>query len=382
LKRAAVEGAPGRDSDGTGEYQATRKRQRELLHLEWTNEDCDQAEKEEGLPLEEIVREVDLPAQVAKPSSGDEDAVLLRPTGPGWVQAGTMTATPWKGQWFVHERQEQGTGKHHPWLWFDARTGGYYIRSDSAASGYVAATPPNAPDVYGVVFRGGSSYLPPTEAPARKDDVQVVLQDLPKTGFLLKSPLVFLDKPAAFFAVFDGLRDNGAAADFCARNFHKHLLPRLSLRHTAWEDFELADVLSETFSALDKALLSSQAQYEGCSVAVALLVGNRVATAAIGGASVLLVRKGEEPAAYHSACALTPRGSRENREERGLCGGRQGGHLLAVASAGRPAGGDHKNKMRDPQLCGVGVDSGGPCGDQGHEGRPQEFQEDVIADPP
>jgi len=146
-----------------------------------------------------------------------------------------------------------------------------------------------------VVFRGGSSYLPPTGAPGRKDDVQVVLQDLPKTGFLLKSPLVFLDKPAAFFAVFDGLRDNGAAADFCARNFHKHLLPRLSLRHTAWEDFELADVLSDTFSALDTALLSSQAQYEGCSVAVALLVGNRVATAAIGGASVLLVRKGEEP---------------------------------------------------------------------------------------
>mmetsp|Transcript_49177 Transcript_49177/g.111539 ORF Transcript_49177/g.111539 Transcript_49177/m.111539 type:complete len:857 (+) Transcript_49177:28-2598(+) len=295
LKKAANAAAPKTSSysDGSREYMGARARQRELLGKDWTEADCVKMEKEEKLKLDIFYKDVEDLSSTAAPVVEIKVEKVFKPVGPDWAKPGPITTTPWKGNWLVHERQEMSTGKHYPAIWFDTKTGVYYIRSSTTRTGFVTTTPPNKPDIHPVIFKGGSASVMSTAAPTRKDDFQVILQDLPKTGRLLKSPLVFLDMPAAFCGLFDGLRSSGAAAEFCARNFHKHLLPRLSARHTAWEDFELCDVLKETVEALDQALLASQCLFEGCSVAVMLQIGKLVAAASVGGTRVVMKRRGK-----------------------------------------------------------------------------------------
>ena len=46
-------------------------------------------------------------------------------------------------------------------------------------------------------------------------------------------PLPFADKPAALFLLVDGLR-NASASEWCAKRFHTHLLPRLSVACCYW----------------------------------------------------------------------------------------------------------------------------------------------------
>ena len=119
----------------------------------------------------------------------------------------------------------------------------------------------------------GSVCLPTSSG--RKDDMAVILPELSRTASLLKQwlgacihtvvslhakacegllqamnesllicsfpdrventyltitlrPLPFMDKPAALFLLVDGLRQSNLAAEWCAKRFHTHLLPRLS----------------------------------------------------------------------------------------------------------------------------------------------------------
>merc|ERR1719401_922203 len=78
-----------------------------------------------------------------------------------------------------------------------------------------------------------------------KLDSTVLLPDLGKTGFVLKQPLEFLDKPASLIVLCAGLRNSSAASEFCAKRLHSTLLPKLSSKATVWYDYELVNALHQ-----------------------------------------------------------------------------------------------------------------------------------------
>jgi len=145
-----------------------------------------------------------------------------------------------------------------------------------------------------------------------KLDMAVLLPDLHKTGFLLKQPLEFMDKPASLFVLCAGLRNTGLAAEFCAKRLHSMLLPKLSARATVWYDYELVEMLGEAAKALDKALLDSPACFAGCHLALALLAGCRLIVSSLGHVRCLLCRPSlaastpNKPATPGKAPAGTP----------------------------------------------------------------------------
>merc|ERR1740138_1239004 len=105
------------------------------------------------------------------------------------------------------------------------------------------ATPHN-PWPTGINVRVGSANV--VLGKGTKLDMAVLLPDLPKTGFLLKQPLEFLDKPSSLFVLCAGLRNSCLAAEFCAKRFHSIFLAKLSSRATVWYDYELIEILNES----------------------------------------------------------------------------------------------------------------------------------------
>ena len=85
----------------------------------------------------------------------------------------------------------------------------------------------------------------------------------------------------------DGLR-NASAAEWCAKRFHTHLLPRLSAFHSDPDDNEVVAVVKDALAHLDHALLDSVARYAGCSLAVALLMGSRLVICTLGACRAVL----------------------------------------------------------------------------------------------
>ncbi|KAI0027706.1 protein serine/threonine phosphatase 2C [Vararia minispora EC-137] len=74
-----------------------------------------------------------------------------------------------------------------------------------------------------------------------------------------------------FFAVFDG-HAGKEAADWCAKNFHEHLLQALSAR----ADPPIPDILNEAFQSVDRSLMkmsedSDGKMHSGCTAVTALL---------------------------------------------------------------------------------------------------------------
>lgn len=209
------------------------------------------------------------------------------PVGPNWQKPGPLCQVPDVEDaelWLIHERQDP-SGKYRPWLFFDVHANRYYQQKDSG-SGFLSIGTPHDPLEQALSVRVASASLP---SPAgKKLDMAVLLPELHKTGFLLKQPLDFLDRPASLVVLCDALRGTSTAAEFCARRLHTLLLPRLSARATEWEDFELADVLSEAVEALDALLLESPARFSGCSLAVALVVGTRLVLGTLGGTRCIL----------------------------------------------------------------------------------------------
>ncbi|CAJ1449940.1 unnamed protein product [Effrenium voratum] len=108
-------------------------------------------------------------------------------------------------------------------------------------------------------------------------------------------PMPFADKPAALFLLVDGVR-NASAAEWCAKRFHTHLLPRLSAVHSDLDDAELVSIIKEALAHLDHALLESPARYAGCSLAVALLLGPRLAVCSLGGCRAVVCTPPAAPA--------------------------------------------------------------------------------------
>ncbi|CAJ1343467.1 unnamed protein product [Effrenium voratum] len=220
------------------------------------------------------------------------------PVGPSWALAQLQTPVPiFPGVWYMHERQNQ-EGRHVPMLFFNAESGRYYRNRSHevyvpAKSRWLQTGVPHGPEDHSLKMAHGSVCLPTSSG--RKDDMAVILPELARTGSLLKLPMPFADKPAALFLLVDGVR-NASAAEWCAKRFHTHLLPRLSAVHSDPDDAELVSIIKEALAHLDHALLESPARYAGCSLAVALLLGPRLAVCSLGGCRAVVCTPPAAPA--------------------------------------------------------------------------------------
>lgn len=303
-----------------------RARRKELESIQWTEKDLtgpdvvdknevrEKEEAERRTKLDELERlekerkkqegEIDVLARLeaAKDASSQEHGT---PVGPNWKRPGSLTQLPViqghpGDSWFMHEKQD-ASGKHKPWLFFNSASGKYYQQRDGG-EGYIQIGVPNAPREHTISIRLGSANMP--SKAGKKLDMAVLLPELHKTGFLLKRPLEFLDKPASLFLLCDGLRNAAQAADFCARKLHTLVLPKLSARSSEWEDFELVDLLRDAVEALDVLLLNSPARFAGCNLAVGLLVGTRLVLGALGDVRCVVCRPPAAAAAATLRAAL------------------------------------------------------------------------------
>lgn len=250
-----------------------------------------QREKNQKMHQDELDHQ-DLLRQMAQRTGAANER--FKPVGPKWLKPGSLVQLPHikdhpHEAWKIHEKQDK-SGKYQPWLFFNGATGKYYrqTRDGDPDSGFIQIGVPHDPQQPPVNVRVGSASL--VSSAGKKLDFAVLLPELHKTGFLLKQPLEFLDKPASLVVLCDGLRNSPAAAEFCAKRFHTVLLPKLSARSTEFEDFELVDILRDSVDALDTLLLDSTTCNAGCGFGVALQVGNRVVLGSLGGVRSILCR--------------------------------------------------------------------------------------------
>lgn len=130
--------------------------------------------------------------------------------------------------------------------------------------------------------------------------------------------------PMGLFALFDGQSSAGdpgsAAAEYCARNFHKKVLDNIgSLPPGCTSETFVKAALVKSFEDLDKDLLETQPDIkDGCGAAVALLVGEYLFTCVLGVCDGILCEAGSSNA---TAGTPIPLGKTQGRcgvpEERG-----------------------------------------------------------------
>jgi len=118
--------------------------------------------------------------------------------------------------------------------------------------------------------------------------------ELPTTGLFQNQA------PMGLFALFDGQSCAGdpgpAAAEYCARNFHKKVMENLaSLPPTCTSETFVKAALVKSFEDLDRELLESQPEVkDGCGAAVALLLGEYLFTAVLGACDGVLCEAPED----------------------------------------------------------------------------------------
>lgn len=156
--------------------------------------------------------------------------------------------------------------------------------------------------------------------------------EFPETGLFAKK------SPMGLFALFDGQSGAGepgpAAAEFCAKNFHKKIMENLAALppNCTSETFVKAAVL-KSFEELDKEMIDTQpAIQDGCGASVALLVGDVLFTAVLGHCGGLLQEVGS---------AARPLGKNQGRchlpEERTRLG-RAGATMVGVGAIAQVVG--------------------------------------------
>lgn len=182
-------------------------------------------------------------------------------------------------------RKPRGTG------WQRVGDKGQYLKVDSATNSYVNCDVPHDPIEYPLVVNTGASLVGQTDEDLNAPDRprSMLLKELVKTGAAMKTPLFFLDQPAACFALFDGVR-GGAAVEWCSKHFHTKLLPQLSASITSWHDPDLRDLFQSILAELDVQLVQQAGCcWEGVSVSIALLLGDRLVVASVGGTHALVI---------------------------------------------------------------------------------------------
>jgi len=195
----------------------------------------------------------------------------LIPPGEGWVRAtDDMLWDPRSQVYFVQSGDKMGQ----------------YLVQDSKTKAWQEVDPPHTSSDHPVSVKAAGASAVRRGA---KMERTVVLPELPKIARLaLKFPLSFVDTPATAFAVFQGLR-SPESADWCAKNFHTRLIPKLATKIHNWETKELQDVLKSVLQELDGELLKSTHAYSGCCAAIALLLGKRLIISGVGQVRAVLL---------------------------------------------------------------------------------------------
>ncbi|OLP80949.1 putative protein phosphatase 2C 45, partial [Symbiodinium microadriaticum] len=141
-------------------------------------------------------------------------------------------------------------------------------------------------------------------------DRHVMVKDLVAAAKAMKMPIDAMDKPVALFAVYDG-HFGPKCAEFCAQNFHKKLLPRLTkisaLRDQTVEEQVRASITAAT-ADLDTEFLSKfRTDRSGSCLQLALLSGRRLFSCGLGvGNSLLCSSEGPDEALHGSVGTDTP----------------------------------------------------------------------------
>ncbi|CAE7860642.1 PIN1, partial [Symbiodinium microadriaticum] len=223
----------------------------------------------------------------------------LVPPGEGWMRhSPTMLVHPQSQVFFFQTGEKAGS----------------YVRRGTSAE-WQDIDPPHTPQEYDLLVRAGSAS---SSRRGAKLDRAVILNDVTKIARLaLKLPLSFVDRPASAFALFYGVR-NADAAQWCAENFHKKLLPRLAEKIHVFTTEDLQGVLEATLRDLDGELLSGPGSacspYSGCSALLALLLGNRLVMSGVGDCRVVLL-EGEGKAASATPLLEKAAGLEESEEQ-------------------------------------------------------------------
>ncbi|CAE7503510.1 exgA [Symbiodinium natans] len=246
-----------RDAPKDAKLEAAQRRSVELRFTFW---------KPEELPKEDF----DFEEPIEKPM---RLRLARKPRGNGWQRVGDK-------EFFRHCSAPMA---------FDP-VKGRYLKIDADTNSYVDCDVPHDPIEYSVSTSVGASLVGQTDEDLNAADRprSMILKELVKTGAAMKTPLFFLDQPAACFAMFDGVR-GGAAVEWCSKHFHTKLLPQLSASITYWHDADLRGLLRSILAELDVQLVQQAGCcWEGVSIAVALLLGDRLVVASLGGTHALV----------------------------------------------------------------------------------------------
>jgi len=126
----------------------------------------------------------------------------------------------------------------------------------------------------------------------------VIVRDFKKAAQALRMSIEHLDHPCAMYALYEGHRGGpggNTCSEFCAKHFHGKLLPKLAAFRGHWSDERLQAAMRESFEELDLSYAEKHpGSREGCSAAVALVVGRRLVVSSLGDvACVACLRTGE-----------------------------------------------------------------------------------------
>lgn len=196
-------------------------------------------------------------------------------------------------------------------------------------------------------------------------DRHVVVKDLSAAAKALKMPIDTLDKPVALFAVYDG-HFGPKNSEYCAQNFHKKLLPRLSkvsVNRDQTVEEQVRASLTAALLDLDQEFVTKfRTDRSGSCPQIVLLVGRRLYVAALGGDANTLIcsQPSNEPAAAWTSEALgqSPRLADETEVERVQ---QAGGMIVEVAPGMQHvAAADYEKRLRDYRMqAASGLGSGG-----------------------
>ncbi|CAE8584866.1 unnamed protein product [Polarella glacialis] len=169
--------------------------------------------------------------------------------------------------------------------WFDASSGEYreFVEGRSlnlAFSGGAAARLKGA----------GSGSTAKVQAPKH-----VVIADLHRVAKLIKADISHLDKPSAMVAVYgEGPTPGGVTADVAARVFHEKLIRRLAAYRGEWSDEAVQGALIATLQdLLPPAAGTTGGTGALPAVAVAMVLGHRMAVVASPGAGYVQIGKSD-----------------------------------------------------------------------------------------
>eukprot|EP00747_Dinoflagellata_sp_TGD_P027753 gnl/TRDRNA2_/TRDRNA2_132802_c2_seq1.p1 gnl/TRDRNA2_/TRDRNA2_132802_c2~~gnl/TRDRNA2_/TRDRNA2_132802_c2_seq1.p1 ORF type:complete len:812 (-),score=194.69 gnl/TRDRNA2_/TRDRNA2_132802_c2_seq1:108-2543(-) len=269
--RAACRQAPRAERE-----ERVRKRRRELASTAWMQHEVPGENTNVAEAQEEPMRQ----------------RLAAKPRGTGWQRVGDKN-------FFRHT---------HASMSYDPSKGRYLLMDD-ASQAYRECDPPHEPTEHPMLVNASASLVGRTDEDLSSQlrPRTLLLKELVKTGAAMKHPLFFLDQPASCFAMFDGVR-GGAASEWCAKHFHTKLLPKLSASIRYWSDALLKELFASIFEELEVELLQQPGKcWEGVSVGVALLLGNRLVTGNLGAVhSLLLLPDGTRKVLggeHHVGCA-------------------------------------------------------------------------------